>query len=63
MKLYRRLDDKGRLAIPKDVLAQVKLDSYDEVEIDIIELNDYKTITISKMSDLTYNDKRKVLKE
>ncbi len=63
MKLYRRLDDKGRLAIPKDVLAQVKLDSYDEVEIDIIELNGYKTITISKMSDLTYNDKRKVLKE
>ncbi|WP_304393423.1 AbrB/MazE/SpoVT family DNA-binding domain-containing protein [uncultured Clostridium sp.] len=48
MVLIRRIGEKGRLAIPKDVLRQMNIDEGDAVSIDIKDIDSISTIIINK---------------
>lgn len=61
MKIYRKIDKKQRLTIPKDILSQVGIKELDEVRLDIINLNGKNAIIIDKKDDKIIS--KKVLKE
>lgn len=37
IKLIRKIDDLGRVVIPKDIRKALELNKHDEVEIDVVD--------------------------
>lgn len=62
MKLYRGIDDKNRLIIPKDVLEQIgftNLEKCNKIEIDVVEYGGKKVAVLSLPSE---ENSKKILK-
>ena len=54
MKLYRNIDNKNRVILPKDVLEQIgftNVEKCNKIEIDVVNYGGKKVAILSKPSD------------
>lgn len=62
MKLYRNIDEKNRVILPKDVLEQIGFTNFkkcNKIEIDVVEYGGKKVAVLSLPSE---DNSNKVLK-